>query len=481
MNGKLMRPSQLSRLLSFSLALTFLYVNVLSASIPAGVQAWKERKQQKNGPSLLRKGLSELEKSPKRTFSFQPSLGDAFSPQDPQIEKIPSQVRSLPHRIARIKESYFPKHWRQDDTLVVHIQDVHENLEAQKKIADIIQEMTDKRPPQEKITKVGLEGAQGPLNFLPYRSFPDKRTVKDVAAYFLNKSFISGPEYLGITFQLNSTQTPAQQTIEKQNISFYGVEDRLLYLRHMKAFKEAVRYENELKRAYQDLSLTVQDLRETSLNPDLYEIEKAFSQYHERKIGLRNAIRLFTKDLNRKNIPIEQSLEDYKAALKVQERIQFSKLQQEARNILQLLSAILPGEELDLLEKAFQPDNSGQKEPALPYQFLYKTCQSRKIALKDYPNLELYFKYLSLTSKIRFTEILDDLDNFEKRLKVSAAQNEKEKEIIRLSADVRLLEKLIYFRFSPSDWEEYQKKKHDIYRIPDRVRQTAGSGRRSLT
>ena len=78
--------------------------------------------------------------------------------------------------------------------MVIHIQDAHENYEAQKNIARTIESLAKSYGPaglplnQDRESAqpspqmvVGLEGAKGPFDFAPYRSFPDMRLNGEIA------------------------------------------------------------------------------------------------------------------------------------------------------------------------------------------------------------------------------------------------------------------------------------------------------------
>ncbi|MBI2119474.1 MAG: hypothetical protein HYT97_07610 [Elusimicrobia bacterium] len=129
------------------------------------------------------------------------------------VKKISHLFKPGAMSYASFREIYVPPKWNPNDLMVFQIQDVHENYEAQRNIARIIESLSEypiqsfsssnqftKNQPQ---LVVGLEGASGAMNFEPYRSFPDKEITKVIADHFLKESFISGAEYVGMTLGLD--------------------------------------------------------------------------------------------------------------------------------------------------------------------------------------------------------------------------------------------------------------------------------------
>ena len=97
-----------------------------------------------------------------------------------RLETLPSWFKSLSIHYARLTDLYLPSGWKPGDFMVVHIQDVHENQEAQKNIAKIIESLERSFSPRATGRLiVGLEGASGPFNFSLYRLFPNKQIVQE--------------------------------------------------------------------------------------------------------------------------------------------------------------------------------------------------------------------------------------------------------------------------------------------------------------
>src|SRR5688572_13158611 len=75
------------------------------------------------------------------------------------------------------------------DQLVIHILDIHQNLEAQRNIGDAITKLVT----HHHIDLIGLEGAFEPIDLARFRAFPHQDVIHKVADYLLRENRISGP------------------------------------------------------------------------------------------------------------------------------------------------------------------------------------------------------------------------------------------------------------------------------------------------
>ena len=135
--------------------------------------------------SLSNVDLYALDQIPKniakKNFAFEDSKPRALDPRSVLIS--PS--------LGLIKEI----HIGEGSKLIIHVQHLHAQEEAQKKISDMIKMMVS----QYWVGLVCVEGAEGTIDVSAYREIPEKDINKKVAAYLLKEGILSGPEYLAIT------------------------------------------------------------------------------------------------------------------------------------------------------------------------------------------------------------------------------------------------------------------------------------------
>src|SRR3989338_386211 len=427
-----------------------------------------------------------------------------------RLRILPSWFKSLSISYANLRELYLPPNWKPGDFMVVHVQDAHENLEAQRNIAKIIESLASNAQADSKAIApliVGLEGAEGAFNFSPYRSFPDKEISKEVSNYFLKESFISGAEYVGMTYGLRDREwftslgshgkgeiqsslgmqpiEVSQGTAESQNfegiissgfqpsskqffqpILFWGIEDESFYLKHVNALKESLPLEKKIKEVVQGWEFSISQLKEKNFNQDLQNLDRRMIQYHHDQIKLSEYLKLLTKQ----GIPAGSGMiQKYINALSLEESLNYEKIEKERRALSQALVEKISKEELKDLASASLAYRLGNISYGAFYQYLRDLCAAYKITLKDFPAMDQYIRYVLISDNIRSDELFSEMDALEKKRIESLIQAPKEKEIVQLSGDLRLVEKLVSFQLSPEEWELYVARKEEIKKIESRI------------
>ncbi|MBI3292551.1 MAG: hypothetical protein HYZ73_07065, partial [Elusimicrobia bacterium] len=152
--------------------------------------------------------------------------------------------------------------------LIILLQDAHEVLEAQTNLARILQQLIE----QQDITLIGLEGAHGPFNLEPFRSFSHREAAKDVADDLLRRAYISGPEYVGIT----SPKRPL----------LWGVDDPAHYVTNVQAFKTTLPEEPPALAAHAALVKTLDTLKPQLYSPELAAFDAKSHAYHAGTLSL---------------------------------------------------------------------------------------------------------------------------------------------------------------------------------------------------
>jgi len=79
--------------------------------------------------------------------------------------------------------------------IIVHIQDIHLNSEAQGNIGKTVQSLIGAK----QVGVIGLEGAFAPIGLTAYRDFKDKEATRIVAEYLLRENRISGAVHAALT------------------------------------------------------------------------------------------------------------------------------------------------------------------------------------------------------------------------------------------------------------------------------------------
>jgi len=251
-----------------SSALAFVYL-VTQGFFPHRVEAsfWAERRQvveRQRGasvqttalslstPALLAGNLPPLEKTPLTALAnnVAQSLPEKFKALNGDL------LSALPLTSGTVRKVSLPKN--PSGLTVVHIQDVHMNLEAQKNIAQAVQSLAGT------VGLVALEGSHETMDLSKFRTFPHHDAVKMVADYLLKEGKISGPVHTAFT-------GPAQMP------PVVGVEDGSLYDANVTAYRQAAPDQEKRRAQLADVQKDLNQRKETVFNPALKKLDKADS------------------------------------------------------------------------------------------------------------------------------------------------------------------------------------------------------------
>lgn len=451
-------------------------LSVLSNSIPKTQNLGRSSKRLTL--SLSQYGGKNSEKLPNR------------SPNQP----LPKWLKSIPMSYVNLKEMYLPPSWKPSDLMVIHIQDAHDNHEAQLNIARVIESLSRSevyrsadglkrlskssthdsdlpaiRKDKQRII-VGVEGARGAFNFLPYRSFPDKEITREIARYFLKESFISGPEYVGMTLGLDD-----ETAGDNPSILFWGIEDEELYLRHVKSFKNALPVEKEAKSLHQDLKSSIHALKAKVFAKELKELDQKITEYHQGEIGLGE----YLKHLTKGKVPAKSSeISRFLQALSLEESMDYDQVERQRSELTKRLAGRLPKNELKNLVATSLSYRMGQLSYGAFYQYIKELCSAYGVSLSQWPQMERYIQYVLLSDKMKSELLFEEINDLEKRRINSLTKTEKEKALVELSKDLMLVGRLIGFSLSPEEWGSFQDRKQEIRKIVQRIQKLAHSIRK---
>jgi hypothetical protein len=149
---------------------------------------WKDR--QKTLQQAEIKLASALPVVPNLTNPHIPA-STSFSHLTPTQKELPI-LQSLSPAYGSVRKILAPTTGT-SNRIVLHIQDIHLNPEAQTNIAKTLQQLIDDK----KVDLVALEGAFGPIDIHTFKEFPHQEAVQKAADYlFTKEGSLSGPMVL---------------------------------------------------------------------------------------------------------------------------------------------------------------------------------------------------------------------------------------------------------------------------------------------
>src|SRR3990167_9380066 len=211
--------SMVSKTVSFLTIATFLFTNV-SYAAPSQRSLFKNKKVDYQKLNTQQEENLEKKQSILRNedANAQTHKKEARRLLSTHLNDL-SQIH-IPSEYGRITEVYQATPGKGEETrpLVVHIQDLHTNPEAELNLASILEILV-------KDYNLGLvcsEGADGEVDTSSISSFPDYSVREKTAKLFINSGELTGEEYLSIT--------------KYPDLAIWGIEDRDIYFKNIIEF-----------------------------------------------------------------------------------------------------------------------------------------------------------------------------------------------------------------------------------------------------
>ncbi len=360
-------------------------------------------------------------------------LPDGFS------EKYSEIFRSLSHEYGSIRKISVPED-KVFDHMIVHIQDVHQNYEAQRNIANTVQKLVDSK----KIGLVALEGAFEPFDLKRFREFPRKEPLRMAADSLLEENEISGPIHTAL---ISSESIPP----------FVGIDHPEQYNQNVKAYRESVSLQGNYKNQTAVLQRKIDSEKKKTFNRDLVVFDEKVEAYRSRKTSLGD----FIESLSSRSVKMSGNIKTFLAALELEEKLDFSVVEKQRTKIIEEYVHQASFDEIKTLMEYSVGYRLGKINYAAFYRKLEKLCRENKINLAEYPAMQEFIKYVFLSDEINAAELFDELRHMEKQEYDRLAKTEQERKLIRQSKHIYLTGKLLNFSLTPHEWEEYKKIKDE--------------------
>ncbi|OGR79237.1 MAG: hypothetical protein A3I11_08120 [Elusimicrobia bacterium RIFCSPLOWO2_02_FULL_39_32] len=367
--------------------------------------------------------------------SFNSETFNSLKSQPLSSLKLPELPVVLPLQFSNFKRAYFPPKWKASDPLILHIQDAHQNEEAQKNIANSLQALII----QEKISFVGLEGAFEPIQLSNFRNYKNQESVRKVADYLLKENKISGAIHAALT---SSTAIP----------KFIGIDDSKLYHSHVQAYKESVSQAENLKRDIEQQISQISQIKEKIYNAKLLALDQKVESYRKHEIRLGEYLKALTEEQEK----VSQEISAFRKALMMEEKLDFAQVEKERKAMIQILVQKLTSPQMNRLLKSSVAYRLGHIQHAAFYNYLIQLCKNSGLDCKAYPAMESYIRYILAAETISADKLIAELKKMERLAYESLCQSEQEKNLVAQSYQLYLTKKLLDYELGPEEWKEYK-------------------------
>jgi len=274
--------------------------------------------------------------------------------------------------------------------LVIHLQDVHHNTEAQRNLGDALAAVLavagDRAP------AVALEGAFGPIRLDHPRAFPDRDALRIASEEMLQQNEISGPVHA-----LLNAAGPAPVLT--------GIDDPDHYKANADAYRRArpgLPAEKErLARARADLDAA----KATTYNPALLAFDQKARAYHDGKSRLGE----YARALNSRPSKDSPALNVFLETLTLEESLDTARVEAERGRLLESLTRSLTALSLERLATCGIAYRAGEMTAGDFYATLKDLCRGAAVDLERTPAFAAYIRYVLRAQHIDADRLFDEL------------------------------------------------------------------------
>ncbi len=428
----------------------FLSVTLISSSLPAAnrtdTSIWSERRRHSRAsgnPGGKGSGFpfhtSSNLQSP-NSLAF-PELVQKGRP-DPFPPAVSSVVRSLLGPHAQIRHVSPPSSGLPDRQagsasaakIVVNIQDIHANPEAQENIGRLLQKFVQSNP----VDLVALEGATSALNLERLRSFPRPNAVRAVANYLLKVNKISGPVHRAVT-------EPGEWP------PFIGVDDKTHYEANVNAYLRAASLQERAAGELGAMERSLEREKAVRFPPALRAFDAAVAAYRKGTLSLGDYMAV----LARRTAPLPAEIKTFLQALALERKLDLARVETERTRLLSELSRRLSPRATEELLQAAAAYRTGGVSHTDFYSSLRQLGRACGVSLEAYPALNDYIAYILLSNGLKIEALFAAVRRMETAAYDRLASSPEEKSIVAQSRALYLAQKLVRFELTAEEWGEY--------------------------
>ena len=359
----------------------------------------------------------------------------------------------IPEELATVEEA-FEAPAKQDPKLILHIQNIHGNYQAQTQV----KKMLDYFYKQYAFKVIFVEGASEKLNPEYLEFFPEKENNLKLADALARKGQLTGPE-------LYLMDAP-------KDVQAIGIEQAELYRGNYEAFKKVYGSKEKTDAFLKKMDSRLELLSSRFLTRDMRRIISEWQKFHD---GRREFLP-FVKQLSSEaqkfiNVDLQslfaqvewpqlarlmvlQSMEpDIKHDEALAERDKLLVFLREHKTSAGLIAGIEKLEEKKISLQRMAGEDAGRFEPRKLLEQLVAEEAKEGFRFHQYPNFSLYAGYLILQSELDNKVLFEEIEKLFEKLLDALTTSEKEKNLLEVYKDVELLKKLVALELSRKEWE----------------------------
>ena len=322
---------------------------------------------------------------------------------------------------------------------IIHIQDAHCNVFAQRKVADIIDYLSKEHG----IESVNLEGGAGEYDLEIFTSITGKAIRREVAEYFVKKGEINGAEFYAIN-------NPGK-------VQLWGIEDKDLYLANLKVYRESLAYKPEVERYLEELTYILNNLKRHIYTPELLKVDMAYNAYKAGNLDFREYLEFLVEKAEEHAVQVKQFGNLYLLfqAMELEEKVDFKKANTE-RSVLigELKEGLSRNEARELVTMTVDFKTKKVSRKAF-YSYLLKKAAGLGLDVGRFQALSNYIVYVSTYEAADRSKVMEEMDELEAEIKGKIYRNKTERELNVLSRNLALMKNIFDIALTKTDYKYY--------------------------
>gem|GEM_PF-4402977 len=349
---------------------------------------------------------------------------------------------------------------------LIHIEDAHDSLEAQKKIVSILGVLASDYD----VRTIALEGGAGEMDTALFKTYPDQTLAKKAAEDLVKEGRLNAGEFFALTSEMP--------------ISVYGAEEKTLYRENLKAFRDLLKNKEKIEKDLKGLCRSIEVLKERVYSDPLKEMERNRTLALEEEKGFTRRWERLKALAMKKNVSLDgyDELKTLDAVSSLEKEIDFAKANEErsklllsfrvpsndgTRNLIQRRSLApleLTKADAEALVLKSLDYKSGKIGDSDFYIFLSSLASRYEISLAPYSDLARYMRYLALFDSLDLTRVFEEIEKFEEEVRAATFENDDQRSLASLSTRREILNDLVTGEASSKTFERFSTHPEDFDR-----------------
>ncbi|MFH1846782.1 MAG: hypothetical protein ABH869_04420 [Candidatus Omnitrophota bacterium] len=369
-------------------------------------------------------------------------LSGISSPKEAEFAELDIETFTIPEHLGEIRY----KHNALSNKFVVHLQDAHCNAFAQHKIAGLIDYINREYG----IETVNLEGGVGEYDLDVFTSISGKEIRREVADYFVKTGEINGAEYY-------AANNPSK-------ITLWGIEDKELYLKNLKIYRDSLLYKDEVNEFLKILTHILNNLKRHIYPRNLLKVDMAYNSYKSGNMEFRDYLNFLIETAKQNGILIKKFTNVYLIgqAMQMEERIDFKKANIERNILVDELKKGLSRNEIKKLVANTVDFKTKKISRKTFYNFLLEKAREIGVKVEQFPALSDYIVYISLYEAVDHSEVMEELFVLEERIKEPLFKNNIQRGLDILSRNLALMKNIFQILITRVDYRYYLNNKNSF-------------------